>query len=163
MTDIFTPARRSYIMSRIRSRNTRPELIVRRYLWRRGYRYRLCAAKLPGRPDIVMRRLKVAIFVNGCFWHGHSHIKRSPGKNAEYWKNKIEANRRRDLENGIKLRHAGWTVITIWECELTPSKREQTLQRLAETLRLLGVTPYRRTDLQDLSLAADPPADYQPS
>lgn len=163
MTDVFSPERRSYVMSRIRSRNTKPELVVRRYLWSKGYRYRLCVGKLPGRPDIVMRRIKVAIFVNGCFWHGHSHIKRSPSSNAQYWAGKIENNRRRDLENGIKLRQAGWTVITIWECELAPARRSETLERLAETLRLLGASPYRRSDLQDLSIAADPPADYLPS
>ena len=150
-------------MSRIHSRNTRPEMTVRRFLWREGYRYRLCVGKLPGRPDIVMRSIKVAIFVNGCFWHGHEHLRRSPQTNAEYWSKKIETNRRRDMENGIKLRHMGWTVITIWECELTAARRADTLRRLAETLRLLGASPYRRTDLEDLSIAADPPADYQPS
>lgn len=150
-------------MSRIRSRNTRPEMAVRRYLWRQGYRYRLCVRKLPGRPDIVIRRLKVAIFVNGCFWHGHGHITRRPDTNAAYWSSKIEGNKRRDIENGIKLRQMGWTVITIWECELAPKRRDATLARLGEALRLLQASPYERTDNQDLSLAAEPPSDYFPS
>lgn len=161
--DIVSKQQRSKIMSRIRSRNTRPEMAVRRYLWRQGYRYRLCVRKLPGKPDIVIRRLKVAIFVNGCFWHGHGHIDRRPSTNAAYWEQKIENNKRRDVENGIKLRQMGWTVITIWECELTPRHREATLARLGEALRMLAASPYNRTDNDDLSLAAEPPADYFPS
>lgn len=164
MTDIVSPQTRSRIMSRIRSRNTRPEMTVRRYLWREGFRYRLCVGKLPGRPDIVMRKLKVAIFVNGCFWHGHEvHGKEGPKTNKEYWSAKIEANKKRDIENGIKLRQMGWTVITIWECELSPKNQQETLERLGETLRMLKASPYKRTDLQDLNLAAEPPASYNPS
>ncbi|MCM1450801.1 MAG: very short patch repair endonuclease [Clostridium sp.] len=164
MADRITPQQRSRIMSRIRSKNTRPELIVRRFLWSLGYRYRLCVAKLPGKPDIVIRKLKVAIFVNGCFWHGHSaHKTHTPQTNAEYWKKKIEGNKRRDIEVGIKLRAKGWTVITIWECELTPRRRQETLDKLGETLRLLGGCPYARTDSQDLSIAAEPQFDYNPS
>lgn len=161
--DIVSKQQRSRIMSRIRSRNTRPEMAVRRYLWRQGYRYRLCVRKLPGRPDIVLRRLKVAIFVNGCFWHGHGHITRRPDNNAAYWQQKIEGNRQRDIENGIKLRQMGWTVITIWECELAPKRRDSTLARLGEALRMLQASPYERTDSEDLSLAAEPPSDYFPS
>ncbi|MCC8113157.1 MAG: very short patch repair endonuclease [Bacteroidales bacterium] len=164
MTDIFTPKQRSRIMSRIRSRNTKPELMVRRFLWRHGFRYRLCVKGLPGRPDIVMRKLKVAIFVNGCFWHGHeTHKRQAPRTNIAYWEKKIEDNKRRDIENGIKLRQRGWTVITIWECELAPSRREATLERLLETLRLLRGEPYHRTDLQDLDIAAEPEYPYNPS
>ena len=164
MADRITPQQRSRIMSRIRSKDTRPELIVRRFLWSMGYRYRLCVSKLPGKPDIVIRRLKVAICVNGCFWHGHSaHKMHAPETNAEYWKKKIETNKRRDIEVGIKLREKGWTVITIWECELTAKRRQQTLDRLGETLRLLGGYPYTRTDSQDLQVAAEPPFDYNPS
>lgn len=161
--DIVSKQQRSRIMSRIRSRNTQPEMAVRRYLWRQGYRYRLCVRKLPGRPDIVLRRLKVAIFVNGCFWHGHGHITRRPDNNAAYWQQKIEGNRQRDIENGIKLRQMGWTVITIWECELAPKRRDSTLARLGEALRMLQASPYERTDSEDLSLAAEPPSDYFPS
>ncbi len=164
MTDIISPQQRSYVMSRIRGRNTRPELIVRRYLWRLGYRYRLCVSKLPGKPDIVLRKFKVAIFVNGCFWHGHTtHTVHIPHTNTEYWTTKIERNRQRDIENGIKLRHMGWTVITIWECELTAKRRQATLDRLVEALRLLSRAPYPLTPQQDLSIAAEPPTDYNPS
>lgn len=161
--DIVSKEQRSKIMSRIRSQGTRPEMAVRRYLWRLGYRYRLCVRRLPGRPDIVIRRLKVAIFVNGCFWHGHSHMKRMPEANAAYWSAKIEANKQRDVENGIKLRQMGWTVITIWECELAARRRQATLERLGETLRMLEQSPYTRSDAADLSVAAEPPADYFPS
>lgn len=164
MTDIITPQQRSYVMSRIRSRNTRPELVVRRYLWREGYRYRLCVRRLPGRPDIVIRRLKVAIFVNGCFWHGHTaHKMHMPQTNTEYWAAKIERNRQRDVEIGIKLRQMGWTVITLWECELTAKRRQETLERLNETLRLLSNKPYPLTPQQDLNIAAEPQPDYSPS
>lgn len=164
MTDRITSEQRSKIMSRIRSRNTRPELIVRRFLWSKGYRYRLCVSKLPGRPDIVLGRLKVAIFVNGCFWHAHSTHKVSvPASNAEYWTKKIETNKKRDFENGVKLRQMGWTVIVIWECELTKKRRAETLDKLAETLRLLDNNPYTRSEQQDLNVAAEPQFDYSPS
>ncbi len=155
--DIFTPQKRSSVMSRIRSRNTRPELVVRRFLWSRGYRYRLCVNKLPGRPDIVMRKIKVAIFVNGCFWHGHkAHSRQLPATHADYWAKKIADNQQRDLENGIKLRQAGWTVITIWECELTPRRREATLERLDNTLKSLARAPYNLSDQETLNIAAEP-------
>lgn len=161
MTDKFTPQQRSKIMSKIRSRNTRPELIVRRYLWHAGYRYRLCDRRLPGRPDIVIRRLKVAIFVNGCFWHGHkSHVRSLPQSNEEYWRKKITDNQARDLENGIRLRRMGWTVITIWECELTPRRKERTLEKLAETLRLLSGSGYRYAQAEEYRIAAEPSASY---
>lgn len=164
MTDRISSEQRSKIMSRIRSRNTRPELIVRRFLWAHGYRYRLCVHKLPGRPDIVIRRLKVAIFVNGCFWHAHSAHKVSiPSSNVDYWTKKIETNKKRDFENGVKLRQMGWTVIVIWECELTKKRRAETLDKLAETLRLLGNNPYMRSEQQDLNVAAEPQFDYCPS
>lgn len=164
MTDRITSEQRSKIMSRIRSRNTRPELIVRRFLWSKGYRYRLFVSKLPGRPDIVLGRLKVAIFVNGCFWHAHSTHKVSvPASNAEYWTKKIETNKKRDFENGVKLRQMGWTVIVIWECELTKKRRSETLDKLAETLRLLDNNPYTRSEQQDLNVAAEPQFDYSPS
>lgn len=153
------------IMSRIRSRNTRPELIIRRFLWSKGFRYRLYMAKLPGRPDLVISKIKVAIFVNGCFWHGHEHHRRTPQTNAEYWQKKIEANIARDIENGIKLRNMGWTVITIWECELTPACRQHTLQKLLETLRLLSLSarPKRKylPAEQQLPLAAEGETQYK--
>lgn len=148
-------------MSRIRSRNTKPERIVRQFLWQQGFRYRLCSGKLPGRPDIVLPRLKVAIFVNGCFWHGHSsHAMHIPKSNTDYWQRKIEANRARDIENGIRLRAMGWTVLTIWECELTTRRRQATLARLLETLRLLSCSPYEPLSHDDLAVAAEPAADY---
>ncbi|HEX5430390.1 MAG TPA: very short patch repair endonuclease [Bryobacteraceae bacterium] len=117
--DTLTPERRSTNMSRIRSRDTSPERIVRRLVYGMGYRYRLHAAHLPGKPDIVLSRLKRIIDVRGCFWHQHpgcidSHI---PKSRLEYWKPKLERNQRRDEENGRKLRKLGWRVCVIWECE----------------------------------------------
>lgn len=138
--------KRSYIMSRIRSRDTRPELMVRRYLFAKGYRYRKNVKGMPGTPDIVMQKYRCCIFVHGCFWHGHEHI-RYPETRAEYWRHKIEGNRRRDEQSKERLREMGWNVITIWECQLAPATRQQTLEgleyRLNEALlaRLLQKRP----------------------
>lgn len=122
-------------MSRIRSVDTKPEMIVRRFLWSHGFHYRLHKRGLPGTPDIVIARLHTVIFINGCFWHGHSCRNQRPKTNAEFWRRKIERNQQRDLENGIKLRNAGYNVITIWECELSRPLRDATLVRLLTTLR----------------------------
>ena len=119
MTDTLTPERRSANMSRIRSGNTSPEMIVRRLVHGMGYRYRLHVASLPGKPDIVLTRLKRIIEVRGCFWHQHpgcidSHI---PKSRIQYWQPKLERNRLRDRENGHTLRKRGWSVCVVWECE----------------------------------------------
>ena len=115
-------------MSRIRGRDTKPEMVVRRWLWRQGYRYRLCVKALPGRPDIVMRKWRTVIFVNGCFWHGHECQKHRPVTNAQFWQDKITRNRERDAHNQELLRAAGWHVIVVWECQLTPKCRIDTLR-----------------------------------
>lgn len=151
MTDKMTPEQRHYCMSRIRGKDTKPEMIVRRFLWNNGYRYRLHRKTMPGKPDIVIRRLRVAIFINGCFWHGHDCRASQPQTNAEFWRAKIERNRARDLEVGIELRNAGWYVITIWECELKKANRDSTLQKLLATLR--AIDPAH-------SSAPAKPADY---
>lgn len=121
-------------MSRIRGRDTKPELVVRRWLWHQGFRYRLYVKSLPGRPDIVMRKWRTVIFVNGCFWHGHECNKRQPSTNAQFWKEKIERNRKRDSRNQALLQAAGWHVIVIWECQLRPKCRMHTLRELDLTL-----------------------------
>lgn len=141
MTDVMTPEQRHHCMSRVKSRDTRPEVIVRRYLWQHGYRYRLYKKELPGRPDIVLQRLKTAIFINGCFWHGHESHERLPKSNLDFWRRKIERNRERDAEVAMKLRQQGWNVITIWECELAKGRREETLERVAATLAAFESTP----------------------
>lgn len=135
MADKMTPTQRSYCMSRIRANDTKPEMIVRRHLWSRGFRYRLHVKTLPGSPDIVMKRLRTVLFINGCFWHGHSCQKSFPRTNVEFWREKITRNRDRDFDNAIALRRAGWNVITVWECELRKAVREATLERLDSAIR----------------------------
>ena len=117
--DTFTPELRSAIMSRVHGRDTLPEMIVRRMVHGMGYRYRLHVAGLPGKPDLVFPRLRCVIEVRGCFWHQHQGCKRStvPKSRLEFWRPKLEGNRRRDEENVRKLRNGGWRVCVVWECE----------------------------------------------
>ena len=127
----MTREQRHRCMSRIRGRDTGPELVVRRWLWRQGFRYRLYVKSLPGRPDIVMRKWHTVIMVNGCFWHGHEcQSDRRPTTNARFWQEKIARNRERDTRNQELLRAAGWNVIVVWECQLSPKNRQQTLHEL---------------------------------
>jgi len=135
--DTITPEQRSYTMSRIRSRDTKPEMIVRRHLHALGLRYRLHDSKLPGRPDIVLPKWHTVIFINGCFWHRHEGCKIAtmPKSNVEFWQAKFERNVERDAKGQKALRAAGWHVIVIWECEV--KKRLETLpneirERLAQ-------------------------------
>lgn len=123
-------------MAAIHSRNTKPEIMVRRFLFAHGFRYRLNHRRLPGHPDIVLRKYRTCIFVNGCFWHGHDACRtyHMPNTNAEFWRNKIERNKARDVAEQRQLAQMGWHCITIWECELKPSVRERTLQSLIYTL-----------------------------
>ena len=136
-------ARRSANMAAIRSKDTKPEMIVRRGLWKRGFRYRLNHRRLPGHPDLVLRKYRTCIFVNGCFWHGHfveldkmesSICCRIPMTNRDFWVTKIRRNKERDREEQRKLANMGWHCITVWECELTPKRREETLESIAFTL-----------------------------
>jgi len=132
MTDVFTPEKRSSVMRRVKSTGTSPELKVRKLLTRMGLRYRLHRKDLPGKPDIVMAGRRLAIFVHGCFWHGHDCARgaRVPKANREYWEGKIGRNRERDLEHRAALEAKGWRVLTLWECELKDEAAlEQTLSR----------------------------------
>lgn len=119
-------------MSAVRGKNTKPEVAVRRYLFARGLRFRIHVKRLPGCPDIVLRRYNAAIFVNGCFWHGHQGCRASrlPETNADFWRQKINMNIARDYRTTVELRLLGWRVFTVWECELKPKVREATLERL---------------------------------
>lgn len=158
MTDIKTPEERSRNMSAIKSNDTKPEMIVRRYLHGLGYRYGLHNKRLPGRPDIVLRRYKTIIFVNGCFWHGHENCKyyRLPKSNTDFWQTKIAQNRARDERDIKELVRLGWHVIVIWECELKTEKtRQQTFRGLLEKLNF----SYLLTDYP-LIAAAEPEAIY---
>lgn len=119
-TDVFTPEKRSAVMRRVKSNDTKPELAVRRILRAAGIGYRLGGCGLPGRPDVVMKGRRVALFVHGCFWHGHDCARgsRRPKANADYWQAKIGRNRDRDVRNTAVLSEAGWRVITVWECDM---------------------------------------------
>ena len=125
-----------YRMSRIRSKATKPELIVRRWLWCHGYRYRLNVKSVPGKPDIVMRKYRTAIFVNGCFWHGHNECQyyKVPKSNTSFWLTKVERNKERDINNYNLLTNAGWTVVVIWECQLKKGVFDDTMHSLEHTL-----------------------------
>lgn len=125
--DIWSKKKRSAVMAKIRSKDTKPEWVVRRYLFSRGYRYRKNVKGLPGTPDIVLHKYGIVIFIHGCFWHGHEVDGTMPKTNREYWKNKIESNKQRDERNKKKLQKMGWSVMTVWECQLKPTVRKQTL------------------------------------
>lgn len=167
MSDNHTPIQRSANMAAIKGKDTKPEMVVRRYLWSMGFRYRLNHKRLPGKPDIVLRRYRTCIFVNGCFWHGHNVVVQEgsnaalvqggsnaslvqdgsnaalvqssdcckiPKSNTPFWVEKIMRNKERDKRTQQQLAEMGWHCITIWECELKPERREQTLESLAFTL-----------------------------
>jgi DNA mismatch endonuclease (patch repair protein) len=127
--DNRTKEQRSKCMKNIRSKNTTPELIVRKFLYNKGYRYRLHDKKLPGKPDIVLRKFNTVIFINGCFWHGHKNCSeaKKPKSNSEFWKTKIVSNQQRDRKNIESLSKLGWRVLTIWECQLQKDLMESTL------------------------------------
>jgi DNA mismatch endonuclease (patch repair protein) len=135
MTDVFDAAKRSAVMRRVKGRDTTPELIVRRALTRLGARYRLHRKDLPGSPDVVMPGRRLALFVHGCFWHGHDCARgaRTPKQNRDYWTAKVGRNRARDVKNRAALEEAGWRVETLWECELKDPEALE--ERLAELLR----------------------------
>ena len=131
----LTKEQRSKIMASIHSKNTKPEMIVRRYLHACGFRYRLNSHRLPGHPDLVLRKYRTCIFINGCFWHGHSCKGFAvPKTNIDFWTNKIKRNQERDIRVQKQLATMGWHCIIVWECELKKQKREQTLCSLEYTL-----------------------------
>ena len=158
--DHLSPQQRHKNMAAIRSKDTKPEMIVRRGLWARGFRYRLNHKRLPGHPDLVLRKYRTCIFVNGCFWHGHkltestiqvssfkiqgSECCKIPATNREFWVNKILRNKERDREEQKQLAAMGWHCITVWECELKPKVREQTLESLAFTLNHIWLQDRRK-------------------
>ena len=133
MPDVFTSEKRSWVMSRIRGKDTTPERAVRSFLHRHGFRFRLHVKQLPGRPDIVLHKLKTVIFVHGCFWHHHARCKYAvyPRRRAAFWRSKIDGTIRRDRNATRLLRKSGWAAITIWECEI---ERKRGLERLLKRL-----------------------------
>ena len=178
--DKLSTEQRHATMAAIRSKDTKPEWIVRRGLWSRGFRYRLNHKRLPGHPDLVLRKYRTCIFVNGCFWHGHgvalpqvnsekrivdSVCCKIPKTNRAFWVAKIRRNQERDLATQQQLARMGWHCITVWECELTPKRREQTLDSLAFTLnriwlqdRGIKAISYPNLEEEDIqkTMAAEP-------
>jgi len=132
MADVHSKETRSYNMSRVRSGNTKPEEMVRKYLFSRGLRYRKNDKRLPGKPDLVFPKHRVVVFVHGCFWHKHigCHYFVLPETNAVFWDEKLEGNRQRDERNISQLQAYGWRVIVVWECELKKPVRDRRLNRL---------------------------------
>ena len=176
--DKLSPQQRHNCMSAIRSKDTKPEMIVRKGLWKRGFRYRLNHKRLPGHPDLVLKKYRTCIFVNGCFWHGHkvtespvqgsgfkvqgSECCKIPKTNSDFWIAKIHRNMERDREELQHLTQMGWHSITVWECELKPSKREETLDSIAYTLNHIWlqdhkvrVSAYEEQEERDLPVAAE--------
>lgn len=127
-------------MSRIRSKDTKPEMLVRQYLHAHGFRYRLHVKTLPGHPDLVLNKYKTVLFVHGCFWHMHENCKYAtmPKSRTEWWTEKLLRNKSRDIENTQKLEALGWNVITVWECELKKSAADATLYKLIERILVGG-------------------------
>lgn len=159
--DILSKDQRHKNMAAIHSANTKPEMIVRKYLFSHGFRYRLNHPRLPGRPDIVLRKYHTCIFVNGCFWHGHKGCKYYviPKSNTEFRTNKINRNIARDERVQKELAQMGWHCITIWECDLKPQKREQTLISLEYTLNHIYLkdhtVSYSINEEEDMLMAAE--------
>lgn len=182
MSDRLSPEQRHRCMSHIRSRNTKPEIKVRQWLWNHGYRYRLCVKSVPGKPDIVMRKYRTAIFVNGCFWHGHdikwkmengkwkidnSPCCKIPQTNREFWVDKIRRNQERDRQNCQTLRDNGWQVIVVWECQLKPKKLEQTMLQVEIQLHNYYLATfnhrsktYIHIEEESLPMVAEEPEEY---
>jgi len=182
MLDTMTPQQRHYCMSRIRSKDTTPEKRVRQWLWQHGYRYRLCVKGVPGKPDIVMRKYRTAIFVNGCFWHGHliqctmyneqftiedSKCCKIPKTNREFWVAKIRRNQERDQKNYQILQENGWQVIVLWECQLKPKKLEQTMLQVEILLHDFYLATFNHRSKtyihidENLPMVAEDPEEYE--
>ena len=157
MADILNTQQRHHCMSRIRGKDTKPELLVRKGLHARGFRFRLQDRNLPGRPDIVLPKYGVAIMVNGCFWHSHRGCQYAtkPRSNVEFWETKIARNKHRDEVTSAHLEALGWTVIIVWECELRgKEKAEARIQTLAEEIRPAGQLKRQKEARRRLSRAA---------
>lgn len=136
MTDVFTKKKRSEVMSKIRATDTKPELTIRKFLFSKGFRFRIHQKNLPSKPDIVLKKHNSIVLVNGCFWHGHKNCKnfRMPKSKLYYWQPKISNNIKKDITNRRKLKKMGWKVIVIWECDLKKSKIETTFRNLIKKI-----------------------------
>lgn len=161
--DTLTPAERSRLMAKIRGKNTKPELIVRSLLHHAGYRFSLHRADLPGKPDIVLPKYRIVVFVHGCFWHRHANCKTAstPKSNAAFWREKFDRNVANDKRHARKLRRLGWHVLTVWECELkTPGKVLARLQKKIGAAHADKTIQYPPARIRELK-AAEKAAEYQ--
>lgn len=160
MADVITSEQRSRNMAAIKGKDTKPEMIVRKYLFSRGLRFRVNNRKLAGSPDIVLKKYKTVVFVDGCFWHGHEGCKyfRLPKSNVDFWRHKIAMNIARDYVNNVDLKLAGWKVIRIWECEIrTKALREDVLNRLYDRItKSSNISVYQPNENEEYSIAAEP-------
>ena len=164
MADTMTPEQRHRCMAAIKGKDTKPEMIVRKYLFSRGLRYRVNNKKLPGSPDIVLKKYKTVVFVDGCFWHAHRGCKyyRLPKSNVDFWRAKIARNIARDYVNNVDLELAGWKVIRVWECEIRAvAGRQEFLDKLYE--KIVGPVskplPYSIPEEDEFDVAAEPEGD----
>lgn len=141
MTDVHSKETRSYNMSKIRSKDTKPELLVRKFLHSQGFRYRIHVKDLPGKPDIVLPKYKTVIFIHGCFWHGHGGCKYYviPKTRTEWWFEKINKNKTKDQTSIELLKEKGWNIIEIWECDLKKSVQLETLNQLSKRIKHINV------------------------
>lgn len=136
MADVHNKATRSYNMSQVKGKDTQPEMLVRKFLFAQGFRYRLHDKKLPGKPDIILPKYKIVIFVHGCFWHGHERCKYAtiPKTRSDWWKEKINKNLANDEKAIRSLKEMGWQIIVIWGCELKPNQKDIILSKLINDL-----------------------------
>lgn len=160
--DTLSAEQRHNNMAAIKGKGTKPEMIVRKFLWSRGFRYRVNNARLPGHPDLVLRKYRTCIFVNGCFWHGHKNCRYYiiPKTNTDFWIRKITRNIERDRQEQLQLARMGWHRITVWECELKREKRDETLESLAYTLNHIYLKDrsqvYQVPEENGMYIAAEP-------
>ncbi len=155
MADTLSPKERSRLMARIRSRDTKPEMYVRKAVWRAGFRYRLHSRTLPGKPDLALTQYKVAVFVHGCFWHQHGCAKTSrPSSNREFWDRKLDGNVARDARNRAALQALGWTVLTVWECGLEEGTAD--VLGVLKQLRAMRANPNGRFDGRQSTITTMP-------
>ncbi|MDP9916731.1 DNA mismatch endonuclease (patch repair protein) [Variovorax boronicumulans] len=144
MADNLTPEARSQLMSRVKQKDTKPELVLRKALHAAGLRYVLHPRLLPGKPDIAFPKYRTAVFVHGCFWHGHDcPAGCAPSSNTEYWALKISANRERDRRKESDLEEQGWRVLTVWECETKPANLRLSVEALVKTIRGSAASPHK--------------------
>lgn len=165
MTDVHSREVRSHNMASIKSKDTKPEIMVRKFLFSKGFRFRVNVKSLPGKPDIVLKKYRTVIFVNGCFWHGHEGCKYFviPQTRTEWWMEKIRKNKERDSEEREKLRNAGWNIIVVWECQLKPKQREDTLSGIESLLQQFFLNMNRKKVVADypFPMVAEPEEEYK--